>query len=396
MGEYVWLAPLVAFLVAAIGWLFRELHFRREWRSKATLGASQILKDKKTLIEEMMAEIDDDRKKEELRLQLDEVNIALLGLHSERLRRTLKDAGLPPEEALIADGLSQLQPQQVDQLKGEIAELQTLPQPGSIWDLLPLGNAYYYAEQYEDAKRIYDRILSLNPDDPNILHSRGVTYGQLERYDEALADLNRSLELRPDDPATLYNRGVTYGKLERDDEALADYNRSLQLRPDDPATLNNRGVIYAKLERYDEALAEFNRSLELRPDHPATLYNRGGTYGKLERYDEALADYNRSLELKPDDPATLNNRGNTYAKLERYDEALADYNRSLELRPDDPAILYNLACLFSLQGKSDDALTYLEKAIHKDRKYREMAKTDKDFDNIRDDPRFKKLIIESD
>jgi tetratricopeptide (TPR) repeat protein len=221
---------------------------------------------------------------------------------------------------------------------------------------------------------------------------RGNYFYNQGKYDEALADYNRSLELRPDNPAILNNRGRTYDELGRYDEALADYNRSLELKPDDPVTLNNRGITYHKLKRYDEALADYNRSLELRPDNPITLNNRGSTYDELGRYDEALADYNRSLELRPDNLTTLNNRGSTYAKLGRYDEALADYNRSLELRPDYPSAIYNLACIFSLWGKTDDALAYLEKAIKMDKKYREMAKTDKDFDNIRDDPRFKKLV----
>ncbi|MBA7711037.1 Photosystem I assembly protein Ycf3 [subsurface metagenome] len=247
-----------------------------------------------------------------------------MGLHTERLRRTLKDAGLPPEEALIAHGLSQLQPQQVTQLKGAIAEVETLPPSDSIWDLLALGNAYYYAEQYQDAKDTYDKILNLNPDEPT--------------------------------------------------------------------TLTNRGVTYDELGRYDEALADYNRSLELRPDHPDTITNRGVTYNDMKRYDEALADFNHSLELKPDNPATLNNRGITYRHLERYDEALADFNHALELKPDDPSTLYNLACLFSLWGKTDDALDNLEKAIDKDKKYKEKANKDEDFDNIREDPRFKKLI----
>ena len=46
-----WLAYLIPFLIAAGGWGFRELHFRRERKEKATADASQILKDKKTLIE---------------------------------------------------------------------------------------------------------------------------------------------------------------------------------------------------------------------------------------------------------------------------------------------------------------------------------------------------------
>jgi len=240
----------------AIGWLFRQYWYLRAAQRQASNDASTILKERKTLLQEMLNEIEDASQKEELRLQLDEVNTALFGLHSERLRRTLKAAGLPPEEALIADGLSQLQPQQVDQLKEEIAELQTLPQSDSIWDLLAQGNAYYYAEQYEDAKDTYDRILNLNSNDP--------------------------------------------------------------------ATLNNRGVVYYHLERYEEA----------------------------------LTDLNRSLELKPGDSNTI----------------------------------YNLACLFSLQGKVNDALAYLERAIKGGEEYREDAKTDEDFKNIRDAPRFKKLI----
>ncbi|MBA7585590.1 Photosystem I assembly protein Ycf3 [subsurface metagenome] len=381
-------------LGGAIGWLSSQYWQRWQAKRQAAGDASKILSDKKKLLEEMISGTEDESHKEELRLQLDEVNTALLGLHSERLRRTLKDAGLPPEEALVADGLSQLQPEQVNELKEEIKEVESLPQSESIWDLLALANAYYYSGQYKDAKHVYDKILISNPDDYTILSNRGVTYAKLGKHNEALADLNRALELRPDDPDTLNNRGNTYDNLERYDEALADYNRALELRPDDPDTLNNRGNTYDNLERYDEALADYNRALELRPDDPDTFTNRGATYGKLKKYDEALADFNRSLELRPDDPDTLTNRGATYGKLKKYDEALTELNRSLELEPDHPGTLYDLACLFSLWGKTKDALDYLKKAVDKDEEWREDAKTDEDFDNIRDDPRFKKLVGE--
>jgi len=160
----------------------------------------------------------------------------------------------------------------------------------------------------------------------------------------------------------------------------------------DPQTAFLRGNYYYNQGKYSEALATYNWALEIEPNDPDALHNRGSIYNDLERYEEALADFNRSLELRPDNhPATLNNRGITYMGLERHEEALADLNRSLELRPDNPRTFYNLACLFSLWGKTDEALDYLEKAIKGNEKYREKAKTDKDFDNIRDDPRFKKL-----
>jgi len=352
-----WL-PLAAFILTAIGWLSREIWRWRRAKREATKDAIEILMKRKTLLQEMLNEIEDASQKGELCLQLDEVNTALLGLLAERLRRTLKEAGLPPEEALIAHGLSQLQPQQVTQLKGALEKVETLPLSDSTWDLLALGNAYYYAEQYQDAKDIYDRILELNPNNPMLLHNRGISYGQLGKYDEALADFNHALELRPDAPGTLINRGNAY----------------------------------TELARYDEALADLNRSLELDPDNPAAFNNRGNAYFRLKRYDEALADFNRSLELRPDDADTIHNRGTVYIKLGKYNEAFADLNHALELKPDDASTFYNLACLFSLWGKINDALAYLKKAIDKDEKYHEDAKTDEDFNNIREDPRFKKLI----
>ena len=194
------------------------------------------------------------------------------------------------------------------------------------------------------------------------------------------------------DARTAFLRGNYFSNQEKYEEALASYNWCLELKPNDPAILYNRGNTYYELGRYDEGLADYNRSLELRPDDPGTLHNRGITYDELERYDEALADYNRSLKLRPDNAHTLHNRGITYLHLKRYDDAITDFKHSLELRPDDPSSLYNVACLFSIQGKSDDALVYLEKAITLDKKYKEKAKTDTDFDNIREDPRFKKLV----
>jgi len=187
-------------------------------------------------------------------------------------------------------------------------------------------------------------------------------------------------------------RGEAYFNSRCGNEALADFNHSLKLRPDDPDALYKRGVTYEFLARYEEALADYKHSLELRPDDPLTLNNRGNTYAHMKRYEQALADHNRSLELRPDAPLLLNNRGCVYLKTKRYGEALSDFNRSLELMPDNPVTFYNVACLFSLQNKADDALIYLEKAIKGDDKYQQMARDDKDFDKIRSDPHFKKLI----
>jgi tetratricopeptide (TPR) repeat protein len=156
------------------------------------------------------------------------VNASILGFHNAKIKRTLKEAGVPSEEVLIADGIDRLQPQQIDQLKGEIAEIRALLQSDSIKNLFSLASANYYSGQYEEAKTVYDRILDTKPDDPIALHNRGITFCKLEEYQESLSDFNRTLELRPDDPDTPYNAACLYSLWEKPDDSVAYLGRLLK------------------------------------------------------------------------------------------------------------------------------------------------------------------------
>ena len=145
-----------------------------------------------------------------------------------------------------------------------------------------------------------------------------------------------------------------------------------------------------RLDKLEESLMGLGK-LGFTTDAKTAFY-RGNFYHERQQYEEALEQYDLCLTLEHDFPEALYNRGTTYSKMERYEEALADYNQALKIKPDFPEAVYNKACLFSLMHKPKDAIALLEKAIGLDEKHRQMATTDSDFDNIRDDPRFKKLI----
>jgi tetratricopeptide (TPR) repeat protein len=66
-----------------------------------------------------------------------------------------------------------------------------------------------------------------------------------------------------------------------------------------------------------------------------------------------------------------------------------------EIKPDDDATYYNKACCYALHSQIDQAIQNLQQAINLNPdKYREMAKTDSDFDSIRSHTRFQALIQE--
>jgi tetratricopeptide (TPR) repeat protein len=81
--------------------------------------------------------------------------------------------------------------------------------------------------------------------------------------------------------------------------------------------------------------------------------------------------------------------------LGRFEEAIASYNKALEFKPDYADAFYNKACCYALQGDVEQALENLQQAIKLSPDiYRDMAKTDSDFESIRDSERFKALLQE--
>ena len=84
---------------------------------------------------------------------------------------------------------------------------------------------------------------------------------------------------------------------------------------------------------------------------------------------------------------------NAYAdkgELDRARKLMADL---LEQHPDAWQGFFNAACLEARLGDQDRALEHFQRALELEpEKAREFAKTDSDFDSIRDDPRFVALL----
>ncbi len=157
--------------------------------------------------------------------------------------------------------------------------------------------------------------------------------------------------------------------------------------------LLERGNQFFATESYEEALRSYDQALKIKPDDDSAWYNRGNALGNLGRYEEAIASFDQALKIKPDEDSAWNNRGLALGKLGRYEEAIASYDKALEFKPDDARAFYNKACYYALHSNVELAIENLRQAINlSPDECLEMARTDSDFDSVREDKRFRALL----
>ncbi|MTJ15857.1 tetratricopeptide repeat protein [Dolichospermum sp. UHCC 0299] len=176
------------------------------------------------------------------------------------------------------------------------------------------------------------------------------------------------------------------------EEAISSYDKAVEIKPDYYEAWYNRGISLGNLGRYEEAISSYDKAVEFKPDYHQAWNNRGISLGNLGRYEEAISSYDKAVEFKPDYHQAWNNRGISLGNLGRYEEAISSYDEAVEFKPDDHQAWYNKAYSYSLQGNIEQAIENLKTAINLHPEVREWAKTDSDFDAIREDERFQELI----
>ena len=155
---------------------------------------------------------------------------------------------------------------------------------------------------------------------------------------------------------------------------------------------HEKGLIHAIGKEYEQAIASWDRALEIKPDDHQAWNNRGNALGNLGRYEQAIASYDQALEIKPDYPDTWDNRGYVLTCMGRYKDALESCDRAIKINPNYANAYYNKAVCYGLQNNVELAIENLQRAINLDVEYQDMAKTDKDFEQIRGDERFQSFL----
>ena len=219
---------------------------------------------------------------------------------------------------------------------------------------------YQQSGQLNEAEVVYQEILSINPDVPEVHYGLGIIQNTFDDNVAAEKSYRNAIALRPnygEAHANLGNALVAMGQLE---ESIACYQHAIIHKPKGANLHNSFGVALQKLTRHSDAIASFKTSLSLAPEIAEVHSNLGVSFKATNRFDEALQSYERALSIRPDFFGGHSNKGNVFKDLGLLNEACKCYRTALAIQPDYAEAQCNLGSVLMSMGQLDEALSYFK------------------------------------
>lgn len=169
-------------------------------------------------------------------------------------------------------------------------------------EILKRGNDAAGRGEYETARAAYAEALELTPPERHAAIVVGIasTYVQENDIERATAEIDKVLALEPDNPDALRMMIAILASTGRDDEAQELLARLPDESELDPATQVNLGIMRYNEGELDEAVALFEQVVADSPDFANAYYYAGLVYLNREQNDRALERLKQYVDKAPD------------------------------------------------------------------------------------------------
>ena len=156
--------------------------------------------------------------------------------------------------------------------------------------------------------------------------------------------------------------------------------------------LYKKGVSLMADEKMEEAVRSFEDALRIDPGHVDSLLKLGYTRFHMTDLAGAMDAYNKVHEIDVTNADAWNLKGLIYYRQKNYEKALECVEKAIESNPTDGMSWYNKGCYHSLLNHIPEAIEGLKRSIEIDVKNAKKAVRDKDFENIRADNGYRRIV----
>ena len=207
----------------------------------------------------------------------------------------------------------------------------------------------------------------------------------------AFAELQKARQLEPENRNITYALSSYYRAVGQVDAAARELKHLESLDSADWKNYQRLGWLYVFAGRYAAAAEELRKCIELAPYDAISHLGLSHALTVLGQPQEAMAELQQFLTLYKE-PQMLTQVNETYrtagfaqARRQYFELMAASFVRK-------NYIAYQIAQIYAMLGEKERALDYLEKAYRERSNYMSHMKVDSLLDNVRGEPRFRRLL----
>jgi len=126
-------------------------------------------------------------------------------------------------------------------------------------------------DENENALRLYQEVLLIDPQCSKALLGCGVVLAEIENFQAAIEYFSQAIQFDPNDAGAFAFRSFAYVRLGNLEDALNDSNRAVNLEPNIRGYYRAKAEILVNLKRYKESLQCFKQVLQLEPEDSEAL-----------------------------------------------------------------------------------------------------------------------------
>ena len=254
------------------------------------------------------------------------------------------------------------------------------------------GSLLENLQRYNEAEKEFRDALMVDPNNVYAHQSLGELLLHLQRYNEAEKEFRDALMVDPNYILLHFDLSKLFEKTNLLESIEKIYREAVKIHPNSFRLHFYLGKLLEDSKLYEEAEKEYREAIRIDPNNTYAHSELGALFEKSKRYEEAEKEYREVIRIKPDDALAHYNLGLLLFRANRLEEAEKEYREVIRIKPDYASAFYNLSCLHSILNDKANAVEYLRKAIIIDNKYKELAKNDSDFGNLREEENFKNLL----
>ena len=233
--------------------------------------------------------------------------------------------------------------------------------PGNVASLGNLGVLYSRSHRFADAIEADQRALKLVPDDPDLLLNIGLAYLKQQQYEKARRPFERldKLGIREPRPALLLATCMILGDAPKDGLALIQQRK---LEAQDKSALYLEAVAYARLNQLDKSTAIFQSLLSTDATRARATFLLGQAMHDGHRLPEAVEYLTETLRIEPGHGGAHRELGKVYISQQNFELAERELKLALKQDPEDPSALYFLGAMLVQNAHEAEGVPYLVRA----------------------------------